>query len=565
MKSKYAAILILLAFLVMPVFSQEEDTSQGVPVFGETIEVHLVPIQVLVRDGKGNPVTDLKREDFILEEDGKEQEITHFAEVRHRQSVNVFTAGEKKQPPAEIAKEPETTPSTEALLGERYIFYVDNVNIHPLQRNAVLKKAQEFAKERIGNGVLGMVVTFDRSLHIQTPFTDDASMIVNKLEEQKERTGDALVRLNDRRDLIDSIKNREDRTYSYALSKVRGFAAQIHNDMQFTLSALKDYLTSIRGMEGRKVLIYISSGLPEVPAYEVFYYLGEIYPHENVFSYADFFNLRSHYKSIINTANSAGVNLCMVDVSGLRAMGTEGAAEERYSGTDIDYTVETNNLIDPLRAMSEETGGVAIVNTNDFAMGFKKIAETVDNYYFLGYQRTRPIEDKFHKIEVSLKPKIRGARISYKKTFLEKSIHSIMGDKIIANLIFPEDHNPLEISVTFQQPTVKEDNKEAFILPMTVEIPFSSLNLTLKNDRHIGRIKIGIAAGDGKDRSEVIWKNHDFNIPATAMKELEGTTFKYNLELMIGGGANIISVGVLNELDGTESYKRERVFIRPPQ
>jgi Ca-activated chloride channel family protein len=44
-----------------------------------TVDVELVNILCSVRDRRGNYVTDLNREDFEVREDGKRQEITHFA------------------------------------------------------------------------------------------------------------------------------------------------------------------------------------------------------------------------------------------------------------------------------------------------------------------------------------------------------------------------------------------------------------------------------------------------------------------------------------------------------
>src|SRR5580704_4721405 len=41
--------------------------------------VNLVPIRVVVRDPKGHVVTDLRKEDFQVFEDGKLQDISHFS------------------------------------------------------------------------------------------------------------------------------------------------------------------------------------------------------------------------------------------------------------------------------------------------------------------------------------------------------------------------------------------------------------------------------------------------------------------------------------------------------
>ena len=42
---------------------------------------------------------------------------------------------------------------------------------------------------------------------------------------------------------------------------------------------------------------------------------------------------------------------------------------------------------DSLRTLAEETGGIAMVNQNDFAKGFDNIVRANSKYYVLGYTR----------------------------------------------------------------------------------------------------------------------------------------------------------------------------------
>lgn len=560
MKKPLLISLIFLFSTFLPADTVKSTGAENLPTFGELIEVHLVPIHVLVRDSKGNPVYGLKRDDFMVIEDGEEKDVTHFAEVKNRASRSVFTSphGEPGTKPP-----PPTVPDTEDLLHERYIFYIDNVNIHPLERNRVLNKLNDFVRERIRKGVHGMVVSFDRSLKIHTDFSDDTQLLINKINEQKERTGELLARLSERNDLLDQMHLHKDP--QRAIARTRQYAASVHNDMMFTLEAFHDFLLAVKGMEGRKVLIYVCSGLPEIPAYEVFYHVSTKYQTHSLLSESDYYNLHSRYQSIINAANSAGVNLCMIDVSGLRALGSQGAGETRYATNELDDTIETNNLTDPLKTMAEATGGVAVVNTNDFERGFKKIADIVDNYYFLGYQRSRPIEDRFHKIKVKLRKKVKGARLTFKKSFLEKSIHSLMGDKITANLLFPEETNPHEMSISFKQPRIHSKEDKTYSLPMILTIPFKNISMAVQEGRRLARLRVGFAVSDGRDRTEIAWKDHNFDIPEDAYRDLKDKDFTYELSLLIRGGGSIVSVGILNVLDGMESYEVERVFIRPPQ
>ena len=58
---------------------------------------------------------------------------------------------------------------------------------------------------------------------------------------------------------------------------------------------------------------------------------------------------------------------------------------------------------DSLRALAEETGGFAAVNTNQFATAFDRIVSDNSSYYVLAYYPPTDKKDgKFHRIEVKV-------------------------------------------------------------------------------------------------------------------------------------------------------------------
>jgi len=61
---------------------------------------------------------------------------------------------------------------------------------------------------------------------------------------------------------------------------------------------------------------------------------------------------------------------------------------------------------DSLRVMSEETGGFAVVNRNDFTNAFQRIVDDNSSYYVMGYYSSNDKRDgRFRKIEVKLPDK----------------------------------------------------------------------------------------------------------------------------------------------------------------
>ena len=98
---------------------------------------------------------------------------------------------------------------------------------------------------------------------------------------------------------------------------------------------------------------------------------------------------------LTKAANRANATLYTIDPRGLIA------------GPDIDQDVNMNDwnayvreTQDSLRMLAEQTGGIAIVNQNDFDKGLKRIDNETSDYYVLGYYE-QPRPDTAHaKIEV---------------------------------------------------------------------------------------------------------------------------------------------------------------------
>src|SRR6185503_18119413 len=55
---------------------------------------------------------------------------------------------------------------------------------------------------------------------------------------------------------------------------------------------------------------------------------------------------------------------------------------------------------DSLRTLSEETGGFAVVNQNDFSTAYQRIVEDNSSYYVLAYYPPDARPGRYHKIDV---------------------------------------------------------------------------------------------------------------------------------------------------------------------
>ena len=102
-------------------------------------------------------------------------------------------------------------------------------------------------------------------------------------------------------------------------------------------------------------------------------------------------DLARELADLTRAANRANATFYTIDPRGLVA------------GQDLDETVDPTDFQDhirktqdSLRVLAEETGGIAIVNQNNFDKGLKRIDAETSDYYVVGYYSTQPRPAEAH-------------------------------------------------------------------------------------------------------------------------------------------------------------------------
>ena len=114
------------------------------------------------------------------------------------------------------------------------------------------------------------------------------------------------------------------------------------------------------------------------------------------FSDAD---LARELNELTRAANRANTTIYTIDPRGLVA---GGDVEEQIDPQEWSRFVRKTQ--DSMRVLAEETGGLAVVNMNDFDKALKRIDAESSDYYVLGYYSTNPDPTRRRrKIEVKVK------------------------------------------------------------------------------------------------------------------------------------------------------------------
>jgi VWFA-related protein len=391
------AVALLMAALV-GVSAQEQK-----PTF--TTGITLVTTDVIVRDEKGQFVADLKTEDFEVLEDGQAQEVISFVLVHGGRSYNVAA------PPAPAAREgivlPNTRPATDEA-GRVLLIFVDDAHLEALNTHhlrAFLKKA---ASTLVHDGDLVSLVTTGTS-SVSVPLTYDRKMIDAAIEKV---TGNGLT-------FLDITQLSEGPS---GPANLRQRAANAFTTAYQTINELE------RVRNKRKAVIWVSQGYDFNPFEGARRGTDKVFGGRygsptrdmirdeenpffrsaNVFAETD---LTAQLQEITRAANRANATLFTVDPRGL--VGTTDA------GQHIDqeeWTTHVQKTQGSMKTLAENTGGFALLNSNDFGPALKRIDAETSDYYVLGFYSSNRDSGKRVR-ELDVKVRRPGVKVSSRRFY----------------------------------------------------------------------------------------------------------------------------------------------------
>jgi VWFA-related protein len=110
----------------------------------------------------------------------------------------------------------------------------------------------------------------------------------------------------------------------------------------------------------------------------------------------------TYFRDIMGEANRANATFYTVDPRGLPVFDTPigPAPPPRITADHAMLRRRTDNL----RTLAENTDGMTVQNSNDLDIGLKRIANDLSSYYLLGYLSTNSkLDGKYHTIKVRVK------------------------------------------------------------------------------------------------------------------------------------------------------------------
>ena len=357
------------------------------------VSVDLVTTDVIVRDGKGQFVSDLAARDFEVFEDGVRQEIASLVLVHGGRAFSMQQA--EAPPPQEGIILPAQRPTNDAA-GRIFLIFVDDLHLDFRNTGRIRSLFKKISENLIHDGdMFGIVSTGPSSLAID--LTYDRQVLDAAI---KRITGNGLRP-------SDIIQGGET---SQGPSEVR-YRAHV------AFSTAYDLMRNLEKVHNRrKAVIYVSNGYDFNPFEKA--RMGEDAIFGGRFgenaqdSMTDPFaqqarqgqqfadaDLAREISELTRAANRANATMYTIDPRGLVA------------GADLDEQVDpiewadyVRQSQDSLRVLADLTGGIAVVNQNDFDKALKRIDAETSDYYVLGYYSSNPDPLKrTRRIEVKVK------------------------------------------------------------------------------------------------------------------------------------------------------------------
>ena len=366
--------------------------SPAQPVFRTGI--NFIRVDAIVSDNKGNPVTDLKIEDFEISEDGKPQKPETLRLVK----IDATTAPSYTSRTIRTRLDEETAANDET--SRIFVFFLDDYAVRRENSMAVRKPLIDFITNELAPNDL---------ISVMYPLTPI----------------DAVTLTRNHQGVINAIEKFQGRKYNYdPINELeRQYVYKLTPDAiemlrrQVSMGAIRGIVTKLGSLrEGRKSLIMVSEGYsatlpPQLRSDQPGGYgdpgratrdpfAGDNNPMEERVQFTAGLELLSELQDVFNAANRNNTSIYPVDP---RRLSTgEFDIATNISGTTSQAYLASST--DSLRTLAENTDGRAIVNQNDLGPALKQIVRDASAYYLIGYTSSQaPMDGKFHAIRVRVK------------------------------------------------------------------------------------------------------------------------------------------------------------------
>ncbi len=505
------ALIYLLA--LQPLLGQQQRTNTF------TINTNVVIVNVTVLDRNGQPIPNLTKDDFILLEDGKPQKL---------QAVDFQRLNSKTLPPVTDAEPPPSAepkgfnPDSEKTalktsMVSKYqdrrliVMLFDFSSMQPPEQTRAKNAAIKFLTSQMTSSDSVSLMIFGSELKTVQDFTSDRDLLIATIN--KFRVGDS----SENATVADEGADSQDVSGQFVADETE---FNIFNS-DLKLAALEDAARQLGQYPEKKALVYISSGIQKNGV-----------------------DNQSQLRATVNTAIRSNVAFYPIDARGLSALVPGGDATQQgaagsglYSGSGQRSVKENfNNQQETLATLALDTGGKALLDSNDLTEGIRQVQEDFSSYYVLSYESTNTtLDGRYRRIQVKLAPRLADlkAKLNYRQGYYGSTTFRRMGDsdkeaQLAQALMSDNPVTDLPVAVEVDYFRIEKDK---YFIPISVKIPGSALAFRNKGAKQATELDFIAEVFDARKRSAATVRD---TIPLKLASDVAGQVVRKNIQYDTG-------------------------------
>ena len=550
---------------------------QSAAVFGGSVEVQTVNVHVVVSDKKGNRVTDLTRDDFEIFEDGEPMDITHFVPPSERpEEGDPVSGGENDEPAAEAAAPGQA---------EEQPFYIvilfDTAHIRPAQRELMVGALREFLADGLPSSAQVMLVAQEGPIRVRQTFTGsphhvmqgfDGLMNAGHSPADEERRALHAEITGVSQELQGAYETGDPAMIASAESRRQTLIHQIRSEaekqrfeMRANLDVLRRFVSSLGGVMGRKVLLYVGEGLTLNPADDL--YAGAIraeVANDQLRIEQTAFGLHREADKLVRQANANGVTFYALTPPSRYTLLGAAMPTRGPPGYMLSAEMTRNATIrEGVCLFSDETGGRCQSGGTDPGQLLTAASRDFVSTYTLAYSPDRPFDGDHHRIEITVRRP--GLRLRHREGYLDKKHDESLIDRLSAALRFDADDNPLAMALETGNSQPVDGGK--YLVPLQLKIPVERLVLLPTSAGEARHCRATLLVTTMDSESHVAGPQEypiSFQVEEEKFASGRPIVYAHIVHLTLAEGKHRVAIGVWDDIGRVGSFLSEELQVGGP-
>jgi VWFA-related protein len=520
---------VIVTLLVAALAAPAQQPAAPAPVKGAIkfeATTQLVVVNVAARDKDGKPIEGLTAADFTVTEDGKTQAIKVFEYQRLEDAALPEPALTKREEAPAAPATPQAKPAivtkiAPAKAGEiKYkdrrlmVLFFDQASMPVADQYRAQQAAMKFLKSQMRSSDMVAVMTYSTDLRVIQDFTEDRDLLTKIIK----GIGIGETGMADGSTGDDSEEDTG--------------AAYTQDDSEFNmfntdrkLAALETAVKMLGSLPEKKALVYFASGMSRTGV-----------------------DNQAQMRATINAAIRSNTAFYPIDARGLVASAPLGNATKGSPGGQGMYSGSSQrsqqssfqSQQETLYTLAADTGGKALLDANDLAVGIVQAQKDIASYYILGYYSTNTaLDGRFRRIKVQIGKK-QTAKLDYRSGyFASKEFRQFSSSdrerQLQEALMLGDPVTDLALALEINYFRLARDR---YFVPVSVKIPGSDIELARKGGAESTRLDfIGEVRNEKGQLQGTVRDEINVKLKGETMGQLAKRNLEYDAGFTLQPGA----------------------------